>query len=153
MKFLHISVALLSAILFVGCGGGGGGGSYSGPWAQVSGKVNLGDSPCLETATITFLHADGHAASGDLKDGVFKLKYNGGNNIPVGKYTVGVSPRIPTENPNASPESFFNPDGTTKTVEIVTTKIPSKYLQPGSSGISIEIAEGKNDQITVDLDL
>lgn len=146
-------VLAVTLLCLAGCGGGGGGGQYSGPWAQVSGTVNLGDSPCTESATVTFIHADGHAVSADLKDGKFKLKFNGGNNIPTGKYTVGISPLMPMENPNAPPESFFNPDGSTKVVEIPVTKIPTKYQQPGSSGISIEIAEGKNDQLTIDLDL
>ena len=152
MKLLQRFAVAMSALMLVGCGGGGGG-QYSGPWAQVSGKVNLGDSPCMEPATITFLHSDGHAASGELKDGAFKLKYNGGNNIPVGKYSVGISAHIPTENPNASPESFFNSDGTTKTFEVVSTKIAAKYNQPGSSGIVIQINEGLNDQLSIDLDL
>lgn len=147
------TVLAVVLLCLAGCGGGGGGGQYEGPWAQVSGKVNLGTSPCTEAATITFIHADGHAVSADLKDGQFKLKFNGGNNIPVGKYTVGISPIMPMENPNASPESFFNADGSTKTVEIPVSKIPAKYHQPGSSGIQIEIAEGANDQMTIDLDL
>jgi hypothetical protein len=145
-------VLAVSLLCLAGCSGGDGG-QYAGPWAQVSGKVNLGGSPCTEPATITFIHADGHAVSADLKDGQFKLKYNGGNNIPVGKYTVGISPLIPTENPNAPPESFFNPDGSTKVVEIPVTRILTKYHQPGSSGIQIDIAEGKNDQQIIDLDL
>lgn len=150
---LRLGALVTGLLILAGCGGGGGG-QYSGPWGQVSGKVNLGTSPCTESATVTFLSTEGgYTASGELKDGEFRLKYNGGNNIPVGSYNVGISPRLPVEPTNQDPASFFNADGSTKVVERVASKIPTKYQAPGSSGITIQVAEGNNDQISIDLDL
>ncbi|MEZ6039259.1 MAG: hypothetical protein R3C20_02050 [Planctomycetaceae bacterium] len=139
----------LSAL--AGCGGGGGG-SYNGPWAQVSGVVNLGGKPLAEAATVTFLSPEGYAASGKVDaSGSYKLKYNGANNIPVGTYSVGVLPSLPVEPTNQDPASFFNPDGTTKEVEVVISKIPENMRQPGSSGIQITVVEGPQE-LPIDLD-
>lgn len=129
------------------------GGSYEGPWGQVSGVVNLGDKPLTENATLTFMSTDGYTSTAILDGtGEFRMKFNGSNDIPVGKYRIAVMPNIPDEPQNQDPASFFNPDGTTKVVKIVTTKIPARYKATGTSGVEIEVKEGKNT-LKIDLDL
>lgn len=143
--------SIMFLLLAAGCGGGGGG-SYNGPWAQVSGVVNIEGKPVTENGTVTFISPDGFAASGQLDGaGNYRLKYNGSNNIPVGTYNVGVLPSLPVEPTNQDPASFFNEDGTTKVVEIVESKIPQKYHQPGSSGLQITVTEGAQE-LPIDLD-
>ena len=151
MRALHYSMTLALFSLFsIGCGGSGGG--YSGPWGQGDGVVRLDGKPLTEEATVTFLAAEGYSATGRVDgEGNFRLKYNGSNDLPVGKYNVAVMPSAPVEVENADPASFFNDDGSTKIIERKASAIPEKYHQPGSSGISITIVEGSNE-LKIDLD-
>lgn len=140
------------ALLFLSaCGGGGG--NYEGPVGQVSGVVSLGDAPLTESASITFMSKEGHVASATLSgSGEYKMKFNGSNDIPVGTFRVAVIPNLPAEPARQDPASFFNKDGSTKVVKTVSSKIPEKYRQPGSSGIDIVVKEGKQT-LKIDLDL
>ncbi len=141
------------ATLFL-CSCSGEGGSYSGPVGQVTGVVNLGDAPLKENATLQFLSKEGHAVSATLSgDGEYRMKFNGSNSIPVGTYRVAVIPNLPAEtNTSKDPASFFNPDGTTKKMTFVTSKIPEKYRQTGTSGLDLVVKEGKQ-KLDIDLDL
>jgi len=129
------------------------GGDYDGPVGQVTGVVNLGDKPLTEHATLTFMSKDGYSSTAILDGtGEFRMKFNGSNDIPVGSYRIAVMPNIPEEPQNQDPASFFNKDGTTKVVKIVTSKIPTRYRATGTSGVDIEVKEGKNT-LKIDLDL
>ncbi len=141
------------ALLFL-CACSGGGGSYDGPVGQVSGVVNLGDAPLTESASVTFMSKEGHVASATLSgSGEYKMKFNGSNSIPVGTYRVAVIPNLPAEpTTKQDPASFFNKDGSTKVVKTVSSKIPEKYRQPGSSGVDIVVKEG-SQTLKIDLDL
>lgn len=143
---------LLSLILLSSCGGSSG--DYSGPVGQVQGVVNLGDGPLTENATVNFLALkEGFAMSAALKDdGVFKLKFNGSNDVPVGTYRVSVSPTLPENTANLDPKSYFNKDGTTKKMEKLISKVPARYRQTGTSDLNIVVKEGKQ-KLDIDLDL
>lgn len=144
-------LALGLALFLSSCSGGGG--DYEGPVGQVTGVVNLGDKPLTENATLTIMSKDGHTSTAILDGtGEFRLKYNGSNDIPVGTYRIGVMPNIPEEPQNQNPSSFFNADGSTKVVKTVTSKIPTRYRATGTSGVDIEVKEGKNS-LKIDLDL
>lgn len=79
------------------------------------------------------------------------MKFNGSNDIPVGKYRIAVMPSIPDEPQNADPASFFNKDGSVKTSKLITSKIPARYKATGTSGVEIEVKEGKNT-LKIDFD-
>lgn len=153
-EFMRANLCMaFGATLFL-CSCSGGGGDYKGPVGQVTGVVNLGDSPLKESATLTFLSKEGHAVSATLSgDGEYRMKFNSSNNIPVGSYRVAVVPNLPEEsNTKKDPASFFNPDGTTKKTTLVTSKIPEKYRQTGTSGLDLVVKEGKQT-LNIDLDL
>ncbi len=141
----------LGFLLLLGCGGGSAN-EYSGPYGQATGVVRLDGKPLTETASLTFLSGDGFAVTGAVNEsGEFRLKYNGSSDIPVGKYNVGITSNVSAAPVSQNPADFFNADGSTKVVEIKSTKIPAKYGQPGSSGLQIEIKEG-SQELKVDLD-
>lgn len=148
---LSLGFSCLALIILSSCSGGGG--DYDGAVGQVTGVVSLGEAPLTEDATITFMSKDGHVASATLSgSGEYKMKFNGSNNIPVGTYRVAVIPQLPVEPTSQDPASFFNKDGSTKVVKTVSSKIPEKYRQTGSSGVDIVVKEGKQT-LKIDLDL
>lgn len=145
-----LGITCLALLLFSSCGGGGG---YDGAVGQVTGVVKLGNAPLAESASVTFLSKEGHVGSATLSgSGEYKMKCNGSNSIPVGTYRVAVIPNLPTETAKQDPASFFNKDGSTKVVKTVSSKIPEKYRQPGSSGIDIVVKEG-SQTLPIDLEL
>lgn len=131
------TAALAASLFLVGCGAGGEKELYDGPTGTVSGKVTHNGKALSEGSTVQGLHEKGyliHAKVG--ADGAYKMVFqeNDTESVPVGKYQISVG--IPAaETPD--------PEDADKTVAPKSV-IPEKYLEPTSSGLSLEVKEGEN---------
>ena len=120
---------VLGAFVFVGCG------PSSGPTGTVSGSVNLEGQP-VDAGEITFVSSEGVSVSAPITSGQFKLE----DALPVGKYSIGVSPPAMTEAPGDEGGNAAIP----------TSPVPAGYTTPGMSGLTEDIKEGANT-VTVEL--
>lgn len=139
------SVALL---LLSGCGGGG----RSGPSGTVSGTIKHKGETLTDKVTVTFLSAEGVAATGQTDStGYYSLTYEKSPQIPVGSYKVAVTPFVAAFTAPQDPAMFFDPKtGATRPPEAPKTRLPSKYANPNTSKIVRDIAAGPN---TIDINL
>ncbi len=116
--------------LLSGCGGS------DGPIGTVSGKVTLDGEP-VTAGEIGFISDEGFSAVAEIgSDGSFALF----ENMPVGKYTVTVSPPAITEAPGEEGD----------TAELASTNVPEGYMDEGTSDISKDVTEGENT-MTIEL--
>ncbi len=105
-------------------------------FGDVQGKLTLNGAP-LPNAMVVFNRPEsGHGGSA-VVDG--EGKYIVTDKLPVGSYQVVISP-APVKPPNpGEPAPTIPPN-----------KIPAKYSNPASSGLTAEVAPGEN---TLDFDL
>jgi hypothetical protein len=113
-------------------------------WATVNGTVTVNGSP-IGPGTIMFEptgSADPRARSGIgnfKEDGKYSIRSAGGRDgVPAGQYTVLIDGK-PAES-----------SGDEHVVASTVTRIPAKYLNPATSGLTATLKEGEN---TVDFDL
>lgn len=126
---LVVAAASLLSVVFVGCGS-------SNPAGTVQGKVTLNDAPYAGAAVVFLCLETGQAGSADIQsDGTFRIE----NPLPVGTYTVYLAPKT-AEDTGEKP----------KPVAFDRT-VPRKYWSEASSDILVEVAEGKNDDVTIRL--
>ncbi len=132
LPWLLVAVASLSSIVLVGCGG------TPTPAGTVQGNVTLSGAPYTNTETaVVFLSLEtGQAGSADIQsDGTFQIE----TALPVGTYSVYLAPKV-GEDTAEEPTPVTNDQA-----------VPEKYWNEASSDISIEVVEGKNEGVTVQL--
>jgi len=126
---LMVVAASLLCVMFLGC-------VKSNPAGTVEGKVILNDAPYAGAALVFLCLETGQAGSADIQsDGTFRIE----NPLPVGTYTVYLAPKT-AEDTGEKP----------KPVAFDRT-VPRKYWSEASSDISVEVFEGKNDDVTIRL--
>lgn len=137
------SFAILSCIVFLGCSR-----NTEGPKGKLAGKVTL-DGKAITQLSLQFENKD---AGVDLTtpvdaDGNFEVKNYKGAGLPVGTYRIAVIPggmiSSPDEIPLAGKKHKPVPPG--------PKGIPEKYLQTGTSGLTVEIKEGDNPALHIEL--
>lgn len=128
-------------VALIGCGSSGTF-TVSGPTGTVSGKVTLDGKPVPVGSTVTFRHTKtAHtpaAIVGD--DGAYTLQLAETLRVPVGVYTVGV---IAPSTGSKAPEDLMKASLEPKK-DAGQPAIPAKFLNPDSSPLKLEVAEGQN---------
>ena len=123
-RSLMFQWSLATALLtLAGCG------SSVAPTGTVTGQVTLGGNP-LTTGVVTLVNRDqGLGASSELDaSGKYQIEA-----VPTGQYQVVIQgPEAP------SPEEMD------EGAKIEASSVPPKYQAAETSGLSVEIAEGKN---------
>lgn len=126
---------LVLAVIAVGCGTGG-------PViGSVSGLVTHGGEP-VSPGLVNLVSKTGFAVSVKLdRNGVYTARSQHGNGVPLGTYRVSV-----TDVPLTDQEVVAALRGGSVTVAPPTdlVKIPPKYREFGTSGLTIEVQEGVN---------
>ncbi|MFV2066673.1 MAG: carboxypeptidase-like regulatory domain-containing protein [Pirellulales bacterium] len=124
-------VSSVAIIFLVGC-------AQSEPTGTVSGTVTLEGEP-VTAGVVSFISEAGSASMGNIgSDGSFTLD----GELPVGKYTVSVSPPELTMGPDDTGDKLAN--------EMPASPIPGGYYDESSSDIVKEVTEGDNS-ITIEL--
>lgn len=149
---MAITVRVL-AIAFVFCGlimGCGGGSFKPKPTALVTGEITLNGAKLPAGSQITFLSADGVAASSEVSaDGTFMLKAG----LGINQISVSSGDSSSSSEGSMSPEQKMHEsqkklqelkENKGKLPEGPKTAIPLKYGNPTSSGIKFEVKEGQN---------
>jgi len=118
----------LTCLVLAGCGGSG----DATPSGTLTGKVTLNGQPFSEGQVSVYSPERGIGASAPLDaQGQFTI----GERLPAGTYGVAVVP------PPEPPPQDENP----ASAPPVTSNIPQKYRDHQTSGITVEIKEGKNE--------
>ena len=128
MRSLSV-VAIFAAVVVAGCG------PAEVPSGTVSGTVTLDGQP-VESGEISFVSSAGAGASGTITGGQFTLD----TPLPVGKYSIGISPPALTEAPGEGGDRVAAP----------TSPVPAGYNMPGTSGLEQDIQPGANT-VTIEL--
>jgi hypothetical protein len=127
MTLRPLSLSLLALAFLAGCG--------EGKTAPVNGRVKFkdgSDASVLAGYSLTFESDEGKSSAvGDVNaDGTFKLSTFGANDGAVpGKYRVAIN------QPN-------NPDPDKPPIK---SKLPAKYANLDSSGLTVEVKPGQNN--------
>ncbi|WP_299465298.1 hypothetical protein [uncultured Gimesia sp.] len=120
--FCFLIVCAIS--IFVGCGGSQ---ADTKPMGAVSGTINLADKPLTDCRINFNSSKTGIGAGGDLKeDGSYTLD----GMIPVGEYTVFITPPLDFSPANAQQQSGLS-------------SLPAKYRGESSSGLTADVKEGE----------
>lgn len=140
MKTTQTLLCSLALLIAAGCGGGGD--LDYGPLGTLSGKVTSGGNPIAEGTIVLEKEGGGGSGGAEIQsDGTFTVTDKIGG-IPAGTYKVAFFP--PTvevdEGPNSPPSTGFKD----------MPNLPEKYRTFDTSGLTVEIKEGKN---THDFDL
>jgi hypothetical protein len=148
VRFLCLACAC-GLPLLVGCPSSG-----SGKLLPAEGKVTLNNKP-LGSGTVTFVPADGKAAlstgnpTGEIQsDGSYKLTTGGKPGAPAGKYKVTVTPTPGKTGEAGDPTKMAGggPKGGPGTgAAPITGTIPTKYDNPASSDLTIEVTSSTKD--------
>lgn len=111
---------LLTVLLLLGCGSG-----TKGPHGGISGKVTLDGNP-VTAGQVSFFSSE--MATGGMAtiqaDGTYQLE----TPLPTGEYAVTLAG--PVEEPGGPAAPPF--------------KVPPRYLQPASSGLTCTVSAGEN---------
>ncbi|MDD3587443.1 MAG: carboxypeptidase-like regulatory domain-containing protein [Thermoguttaceae bacterium] len=121
---MFVSVFCLAMLLAVvpGCG------PKAPATGKVSGKVTLKGAPVTTGSISLYSLAKGTGASSEFDaQGNFKM-----DKVPLGKYAVAVEPPIPEIVVGGPPK------------KIEGIKVPDKYADAATSGLSVEVKEGDN---------
>jgi hypothetical protein len=119
-----VALLLLGFLVLPGCAG-----SSENRSATASGKVTLAGAP-VTAGTVLFMTDGGDAASAEIgPDGTYSVL------CPPGNYKVSISPPPP-------PDPLAAPAGVQSATN--SPPIPKRYLDLGSSGLSVELKEGAN---------
>jgi len=131
--------ALIAVVTLLVSLSGCGGGKPTVPRGKVSGKITVGGQP-LTAGTVNFdLKAGGYGAAAKLDD---SGSYSIPDGIPVGTYTVYVSP--PEEMP-------VGPGETRPSRPKAAVEIPVKYRSAPTSDLTAEVKAGENAPFSFDL--
>jgi len=127
---------VVPALVVSGCGPGRERGT-------LSGTVKFQGKPVTEGMVI--LSDPDH---GDFKtypirpDGTFEAKAEDGKGIWAGQYRVAVAPKLAEPEMGASKGPPKIP---------IPSNIPPRYWKPETSGISVEVKEGENEPLAIEL--
>ena len=147
-RFYHLISVLLAVIPLLGCGDSSG----VGVTFPVSGKVTFNNEPLTAKTTMVLFKPDASKGNTSLFEpagtvdagGNYKLTTQGKNGAPPGWYQVVVTARE-----DAAP---VHPKGPKQHRPVAKSLLPSKYGQPKTSGLAIEVVE-KPDPGAYDLKL
>lgn len=130
------AVSLLGVVI-IGCG-------KSASTGTVQGKVLLNGAP-YSGASVVFISLEtGQGGTAEIQsDGTFRIE----TPIPVGSYTVYLEPKAGASEPADPSVAGFE-----STVSEVDESVPAKYWSEATSGISVDVVEGKNDEVTIKLE-
>ena len=136
-RFLHLIFALLLVIPTSGCGDASG----VGRTFPVSGKLTLDNEPFTAKTTMVWFKPDASKGNTSVFEpagtvdaaGNYKLTTKGKNGAPPGWYQVVVTARE-----DAAP---VHPQGPKTHRPVAKSLLPSKYGQPQTSGLAIEVVE------------
>src|SRR3954447_19688831 len=124
-------VLVIGLLLLPGCKGD----QPSKKLVPVKGTVSVDGSP-MQVGTVTFMpdaakgnKTEGSAAGSIAADGTYKLFYGTQEGAPLGWYKVGVSPQGMSANPSQTAPS----------PEAAAKMVTSKFQNPETSGISVEV--------------
>lgn len=127
IAFKRCAAVLVLAVLVVGCGESGP------PTGTVKGKLTVNGQPYGDAAVVLLGNETGQVGQADLQpDGSFQMAQP----LPAGKYTVFLSPKIV--------------DTAEPTPIVIDKSVPEKFWNEGTSGVTVDVAEGEND-IPIDL--
>jgi hypothetical protein len=136
-RFYYLISLLLAVLPVLGCGDTSG----VGQTFPVSGKVTFNDKPLTAKTTMVLFKPD--ASKGNTSsfepagtvdaDGNYKLLTQGKTGAPPGWYQVVVTARD-----DAAP---VHPNGPKQHRPVAKSLLPSKYGQPQTSGLAIEVVE------------
>ena len=116
-------------LVCVGCG-------KSEPMGTVQGKVLLNDAPYSDAAVVFTSLDTGRGGVAQIEaDGTFRIE----TPLPIGTYKVYLEPKFEEEE-TAQPKPVA-----------INDEVPAKYWDEFSSDISIEVGEGENNDVTVQL--
>lgn len=121
-----------------------------------SATVTLDGAP-IEGATVVLAPegSDGRAASGmtDAQGSVVFTTFDARDGAVPARYSVAISK---TEFPDGVPLTAEDPNYDPRTAVAAVAKgakelVPVKYKSPATSGLTVEVKDGKNDPATFDL--
>jgi hypothetical protein len=127
MSTLRRSLPLVLAVTLLGCGDG----SVKLPTAPVVGKVTYQGKP-LGMGRMIFFHPSGQAAAADLTPaGTFSLiAYQGKNQVGIECF---------------GPERPGAPSGRRPLLVPPKSLIPARYVEPATSGLTLDVKAGNNE--------
>lgn len=138
-----LSASLLLPVAFVGCGGDGGGAE---DWklAPISGVVKLQGKP-MEKPVVTFIPDKGPSAVGiGDETGAFTMRTNGSKGVVIGKCKVTVT--------SSGGVAAIPPSDGNEMKLVAKGKLNNKYASPDTTDLIVEVPEGGNEKLTLDLD-
>lgn len=138
---------LTAALITSGCGGGSGPVAETVPVVTASGTATFRGKP-LEHYQVMLFPQDGRPAAGMVDAaGKFVLGTNQpGDGAPAGTHRVAVTwIGPPSTDPGQGVMEFTQPPPP-------TIKIPDKYANPETSGITVEVPESGTDAIVINLE-
>lgn len=146
-RFSHPAEPLMRALALAGlvCLLAAGGCARGPKRVPLTGRVTLDGKP-LSAATVVF-EGSGGSYSGAVEGGAFEVKNFEGAGLPPGKYTVTVLPRDDVDR-NAL---VYAGQETRASAPPPGPKIPGKYADPATSGLTAEVLDGANPPVTFDL--
>jgi hypothetical protein len=136
------SFLLVGALLIAGCG-------RAEPRGSVKGTVTRNGEPV--SGAIIFLEnvAAGVGITANLgEDGSFEIKSYKGAGLPVGTYKAAVSPGRVMESADEIPLAGKKTISKTRPVSVA---IPEKYHKTSTSSLEVEVKEGENPPLVIDL--
>ena len=148
---------LLAVLSLMGCNGLGV------ATAPVQGKVTVAGAP-MEGITVTFTPEAGRIAQGVTdSSGNFTLNTLTSKGAVPGKHKVSFAYTSVKLGPDGKPPAGAGPDnmmtgkqdaagGMPKPPSMPGTPFNSKYTSPASSGIEVEVVDGKTNEFTWDLE-
>lgn len=132
--------------LLLGCSAQG----FEGPTGTVEGKLTMKGQPLTPGTIVTFISVEGFAASGKTDpDGNFNLMFRGTEQVPVSHYRVQLAPARRSEEPQ------FDTDLSQHRGRVAnrpTRPFPEKYSASTTSGLEVDVREGDNLPLIIDLE-
>ncbi|UUO04867.1 hypothetical protein M4951_15890 [Blastopirellula sp. J2-11] len=142
MNLYQLSLLVALGLAFAGCSQDG----FRGPTGTVGGKLTLEGKPISPGTIITFIASDGYIAAGQTgDDGEFDLLFKGSNQIPVAHYKVQVAP------PPREEGAHFDMSASRRGAIAAVRPFPPKYGASSTSGLEVEVREGENLPLVIDL--
>ena len=130
-KLRRLSFVIVA--LLVGCSAGS---KQSVPQGKVQGKVNYKGEPVTSGRIVLYMGQSGAGAEAEIqRDGSYAID----RQLPVGKYLVTILP--PVEKGSAIKREIAAKDAAKNTDD---WKLPKKFGQEKTSGLSIDVAVGNN---------
>lgn len=118
--------------------------SSSDPAGTVEGKVTLDGAPYTGASVVFISLETGQGGTAEIQpDGTFRIE----TPMPVGSYKVYLEPKTGATEPADPSVAGFE-----STVSEVDNSVPAKYWNEADSDITIDVAEGANEGVTIPLD-